>query len=234
MKIVNRKVLLAAVLWMIAMSPAGANVIRPINGTYYEFMEMSPTTSTSRVQIESMMADPTSSFYGFRYASRLETQYLLDSYGPLPTDLNVFYSNLADGAAAFFNDFGSTFTENLGQTYQMTTQDGVLINYNQAINTYFLHGAPDECGIGESCVGRVYAYALDGVIQAWDPVGRRGADAYNTNPDLYLNTDSNFILGSLLMSEVTVVPVPAAAWLFSSGLIGLLTVSLRRKDAKKS
>lgn len=36
-------------------------------------------------------------------------------------------------------------------------------------------------------------------------------------------------MGSLVVSEVSAVPVPAAVWLFGSGLIGLIGVARRRK-----
>lgn len=221
-----------SVLASLVATSVEASIVRTVNGLDYEWMELSATVGLSRTDVEAMLIDPSNSLYGFRYASREETELLLRSYSEFPSELNTFYSYMAPGAQAFFDDFGSTFTEYFGQTNQLMTSDNVLIDYNQAINSYFLHGAEDECGIDMSCIGRVYTYALDGVIQAWDPVGRRGADQFHPDPDVVFNTDSNFILGSLLVSNITPVPLPAAAWLFTSGFMGLMLVSRRKKRGK--
>ena len=56
----------------------------------------------------------------------------------------------------------------------------------------------------------------------------------NSSPDSYLITFDGFdglensISGSTLAIDVKVVPVPAAVWLFGSGLIGLVGVARRR------
>lgn len=224
-------VLGALILTVIATS-VEASIVRTVNGADYEWMELSATIGLSRSEVEALLIDPSNSLYGFRYASREETELLLRSYSDFPDELNTFYSYMAPGAQAFFDDFGSTYTEYFDQTNQLLTSDNVLINFNEAINSYFLHGSDDECGFDMSCIGRVYTYALDGAIQAWDPVGRRGADQFHPDPDIYFNTDSNFILGSLLVSNITAVPLPAAAWLFTSGLMGLVLVARRKKNYK--
>ena len=229
MEKIKVQLLSAAIIWISLLSSANASFVRAIDGVNYQWMELSSTVDLSRDAVESLIVDPNSELFGYRYASRQETQALLASYHELPEELNVFYASMASGAQEFFSDFGVTFVEQLPQTYEFTTADNVLINYNQAISSYFMHGSTNECGTGLSCIGRLYAYALDGAVQAWDPVGRRGADALHTNPDLYSNLDSNLILGSLLVSDITVVPLPASVWLFSTGLIGLVSIARRRK-----
>ena len=58
--------------------------------------------------------------------------------------------------------------------------------------------------------------------------------AVTSSPDSYLITFDGFkgpedpITGSTLAIDVQVVPVPAAVWLFGSGLIGLVGVARRR------
>lgn len=42
-------------------------------------------------------------------------------------------------------------------------------------------------------------------------------------------SDARIYRGSYLIRETSVVPIPAAAWLFSSGLIGLIGVARRKK-----
>ena len=59
--------------------------------------------------------------------------------------------------------------------------------------------------------------------------------AVTSSPDSYLITFDGFkgaedpITGSTLAIDVQVVPVPAAAWLFGSGLIGLVGVARRKR-----
>ena len=49
---------------------------------------------------------------------------------------------------------------------------------------------------------------------------------YNPNQDGYI-VDANMFLGGSI--ETSVIPVPAAAWLFGSGLLGLIGVARRKK-----
>ena len=49
-----------------------------------------------------------------------------------------------------------------------------------------------------------------------------------SSPDTYLITFESEAIGKTLAVDVKVVPVPAAAWLFGSGLIGLAGVARRR------
>ena len=68
----------------IAIASANATVINTINGVDYEWMELTATVGLSRNEIETLLADKSSSFYGYRYATRLETQELLYSYTGIP------------------------------------------------------------------------------------------------------------------------------------------------------
>ena len=52
--------------------------------------------------------------------------------------------------------------------------------------------------------------------------------ALESSPDSYLITFKSEAIGKTLAVDVKVVPVPAAAWLFGSGLIGLAGVARRR------
>jgi len=70
----------------------------------------------------------------------------------------------------------------------------------------------------------------------WDFLGYHADSgwAVTSSPDSYLITFDGFdkpespIDGSTLAVDVNVVPVPAAAWLFGSGLIGLAGVARRK------
>jgi 3D (Asp-Asp-Asp) domain-containing protein len=58
--------------------------------------------------------------------------------------------------------------------------------------------------------------------------------ALTSTPDTYLirfdglNVPGNSISGNTLAVDVRVVPIPAAVWLFGSGLLGMVGVARRR------
>lgn len=47
--------------------------------------------------------------------------------------------------------------------------------------------------------------------------------------ELRLNMGYHFLVDNLMINEVSAVPVPAAVWLFGTGLLGLVGVARRRK-----
>lgn len=218
-----KKTLAISLLASAAMtSQVNASVINTLGGTGYEWLELSSTTNLSRVTVESMLGDNASTLYGYRYATRAETQALLESYLPyLPTELNHWEAYAAPGAQAFFNDFGMTFQDDLGATFQAVSDDGVTFSYNMYQVSYFNYGAAGECGVDVSCAGNMFAAALDGTVQAMFTPAHRGFDATWATPDTFSNFDANPIQTSLLVREFMAVPVPAAAWLMVSGMLVL-------------
>lgn len=221
------------VLGLGCASQANASVINNIGGIGYEWLEFSNTTNISRNTVETMLVDTNSALYGYRYATRLETQALLESYMPyVPAELNHWEAYLAPGATAFLNDFGITMQDNFGATYTTVTDDAVTINYNMYLTSYFSYGATGECGVDFSCKGRMLTAALNGVIQAQLPPAPRGFDATFATPDRFPVYDASTIQASLLVRELITVPLPAAAWLFANGMFVLFGFSRMRN--KKS
>ncbi len=229
-----KSLLPACILFSLSfINPANASIINNIGGINYEWLEFDNTVNMTRVSVESMLTDSNSSLYGYRYATRAETQALLESYMPyIPAELNHWEAYLAPGAQSFFNDFGITFQEDFGVTYQAVSNDGVLFDYNMYLTSYFLHGSSGECGVDVSCVGRMLTAALDGDIQAQFTPARRGFDATWRAPDLMSIYDACQILASLLVREVLPVPVPPAYLLLANGLLMLFGIAgLNRKRA---
>ena len=226
------------ILMLIFGTYTNASIIRIINGTETAWLELAETAGLSRTEIEASLADTNSNLYGYRYATRLETQMLLESYNPNPSELNHWYSYMATGAQEFFDEFGALYyddfdgdyTTTSSTIYNVTTADGVQISYNLGINSYFFYGSSDECGASVSCVGRMYGLALDGVMQAQLTPAVRGFDAYELNPHTLPSDSSEWIRGSLLVADTSFAPVPAPAalWLFGSGLLGLIGVAKRK------
>lgn len=209
---------------------ANASIVNNINGMNYEWLEFSNTLNLSRASVESMLIDSNNSLYGYRYATRTETQALLESYMPyVPAELNHWETYLAPSAQAFFNDFGITLVENFGTTYQIASSDGSPVSYNMYLTSYFNYGAAGECGIDYSCKGNMLAAALDWNIQAQFMPAHRGFDATWATPDLYPVYVSDTAQASLLVRDVFLVPLPAASWLFVNGFMLLAGLARYRK-----
>lgn len=230
MELSLKSLLPACILFSLSFpNTVNASVINNIGGINYEWLELSNTLNMTRVSVDSMLSDTGSSLYGYRYATRAETQALFESYMPyVPAELNHWEAYLAPGAQSFFNDFGITLQEEFGVTYHAVSDDGVNFDYNMYLTSYFIHGSAGECGVNVSCVGRMLTAALDGNIQAQFTPARRGFDATWAEPDLFSDYDSNQILASLLVREVIPVPLPAASLLMVNGILvlfGLATVS---------
>ncbi|MDH5570154.1 MAG: hypothetical protein OEY89_00215 [Gammaproteobacteria bacterium] len=215
-------------------SPANSSIINTINGQGYEWLEFSATAGLSRDEVNILLTDINSDLYGYRYATRLETQVLLESYTPNPEELNHWYSYMAPGAQTFFDDFGVLFYDYFDQPQTAITADGVQISFNVGINSYFFYGADDECGKDVSCVGRMYGAAQDNVILAQLTPAVRGFDATIANPYTLPNSAAEWIRASLLVSETMIVPVPVppSLLLFISGLIGLSITSSKKNISR--
>ena len=52
----------------------------------------------------------------------------------------------------------------------------------------------------------------------------------NFSHDITQNTSFTVYTGALEIASVAAVPIPAAAWLFGSALMGLMGISRRRKS----
>ncbi len=101
-------------------------------------------------------------------------------------------------------------------------------------------------GFGSGSFGGTFTVGVDGGLLAGTfdalQVSGLGENLYNFNSDLVFTSGSlmggfyggrieGAIIGSTLqakLGEVTVVPVPAAVWLFGSGLLGLVGVARRK------
>lgn len=139
----------------------------------------------------------------------LGSAYVGDNTGPIATW--DFFGNLGT------NTHGG-ITANTGDTLVDMTNWAVnwgevaSINMGSGGNSAVLACAGGTCEAGES-------FTLDyaAVVPTGDPSGFGGA-AYTVH-----------LQG--LVVEVSAVPVPAAVWLFGSGLLGLVGVARRRKAA---
>lgn len=218
-------------LSLCAVNPVHASVINNINGNGYEWLEFSNTINLSRVNVDALLTDANSEMYGYRYATRAETQSLLESYMPyVPAELDGWEAYLVPSAQAFFSDFGITYQEMLGTTVNAQTSDGVFISYNMHITSYFNYGAAGECGIDYSCTGNVFTAAFDGNILAQLTPSHRGFDALWPTPELTSVYNSEPVLASLLVRDIIPVPIPSAFWLLGTGIFTLIGFARAKKS----
>ena len=142
------------------------------------------------------------------------------------TDTGLFQCDEFDGETADFND-------------PCWQGDGWVVTSAKGETLYGIGGWIDDSGIAK------VTFLLDGVnvnvdrdgelISGWTFVGVIDTDGFNSVEILELrgtDADQKLIFGDSFTIGVSAVPVPAAAWLFGSGLIGLTGIA-RRKEIKK-
>lgn len=218
---------------------ANAIVVNTLNGITYEWYEVNNTVNLSRDTVESMLLDPNSDIYGYQYASRSLIEDLFLSYASWD-GLDGYYGdqNVVSGVSSLITDFGFTSMDaGNGINSTFTTVDGVTVNWDSSQYLWGYFGESNECGgASSSCVGGSILYsdasgnpttALQSSLYGW-----------NSNPMFSLtheNVSTNEVFGSFLVREVddfvspSPVPVPAAAWLFGSALLGFVGFNRRNK-----
>ena len=213
---------------------ANASVINTLNGVEYEWLELTATAGMSRDQVEADIAAalPGDVLYGYEYASRALVKDLLLSYS-LWDGLDGLHGDPAvvTGMAAFLDDFGRTYNEEYATSITIDTVDGYTVTVVGYDAGYGIYGSSGECGVGESCVANTHMdyNALGTYVDVYQAAASGWSDTV-TEPSILPNYVGGSAYGSLLV-RVSAVPIPAAAWLFGSGLIGLVGVARRKKTA---
>lgn len=231
MKNCIKNILYVAVFCIGVISAAEASFIHNVGGTDYEWMEFSATVNQSRRDVEAQFVDANSALYGYRYASQAETMALLESYTGTH-NLEEKYTRYADGMNALFTDFGTLSSTYIGTVAinQGAYGDNTIFDFSHMVNSYFYYGNANECDNEYwTCWGRVEGYALNGSITAYEVDNNWGWDVSATS---WQNTSALSpayqTSASLIVKDVSAVPVPAAVWLFGSGLVGLAGLARRK------
>jgi hypothetical protein len=221
---------------LVMSNSAGASVFNTLDGTNYEWLELTVTQGLSRQQVEADIAAATvgDTLYGYEYASRSQVEALLLSY----TSWDGVYgyhaaSSVVSGMVAFMNDFGVTDGgAGEGTEIPFTSVDGYSVVYeqNNYIANYGYYGAAAECGGSDwTCTtASVTFFDTADIPVVTFQSGNGGWNASVTNPDAAPVGTGDQTYGSFLV-RTAVVPVPAAVWLFASGFIGLIGIARRKK-----
>ena len=222
---------LAATMFVLSTG-VNASVINSLNGIDYEWLELSATTGMSREQVEAGIAaaTPADILFGYQYASRSLFEDLLWSYGTFD-GVNGWHaeSELVNGMNDFLTDFGITST-NTYSPASFNDVHGNEILTDMDIKSQGMYGLEDECyrHLGKTCKFQNIVNLYQGVSTGTVAQDWIGWDSTHSNSaDFWDDVGSQYV-GSYLV-KVSAVPVPAAVWLFGSGLIGLIGVARRKK-----
>ena len=222
---------------LVLSSSVNASIVNTLNGVDYEWLELTATVGMSRDQVEAgiLAATEGDALYGYEYASRQLVEDMLLSYASFD-GIDGWHGDpdVVVGVGSLISDFGATFVgtpEDYVAT--ITTVDGYTVDYEPGhyIASYGMYGLSDECYVGTSCItydlqyfdmdssavmiyqNNEFGWNVDAAL----PAGR-GDELQSSYPEPY---------GSYLV-RVEAVPVPAAVWLFGSGLIGLICLARRK------
>jgi len=216
---------LASVLIAFVLSTnVNAVVINTLNGTQYQWLEFEYTRGLSRQEVELLLEDSSSELFGYQYASRSLMQDLLLSYSSWD-GLSGYHgdSDVISGVSNILADFGVTRMNSHGGEFVAQTVDGYEVNYSYYHQSFGMFGEADECGVDYTCfTNTIIKYdANDNATMALQTAWH-GYDSVYESPFIKGNSSpTNNYYGSYLV-RTSVVPVPAAIWLFCSGVIVLV------------
>jgi len=230
MKSIKKALLITAT---IAIASANANAALIDNNFYttdsgsgLDWLDVTATKGLSYDYVSSQFGAG-EEFAGWRYATDVETEGLYVAFG-LP--------------AGYTQDFGDTI-EIIDIVNSIITMksyiDTPLTSEPQAGESYGVRGLTGfsrEPGVHSLIGANVYAYYDHDITHPGSSIGSLDHADYLqysitvqtfTGPDELFDNQSSAYTGSYLV-RTSVVPVPAAVWLFSSGLIGLVSVARKK------
>lgn len=162
--------------------------------------------------------DALANYGGWRIASATEMSILINSSNLGitldPLDMVFQFATPEDSAALNFIElFGDNYLAS-GTTYPDAYSEQMVSALFSSESFPNLYGATTiEYNLLDNRIGPV------------------GSNLLFTDDGVLTGADSGGLRGVALVRDVAVVPVPAAVWLFGSGLLGLIGVARRKKAA---
>mgnify|MGYP006896872789 CR=1 FL=1 len=225
-----KSISLAATMFVLSTG-VNATIMNSLNGINYEWLELSATTGMSRDQVEADIAAANlgDTLFGYQYASRSLVEELLWSYSTFD-GINGWHaeSELVNGMNDLLTDFGITSTS----TYPLGSFNDVHcveMFTDSDIKSQGMYGLEDECyrHLGQTCRAVFTVNLYQGVSTGAFTGDSLGWDSTHSNPVNFWDDVGSQYVGSYLV-KVSAVPVPAAVWLFGSGLLGLIGAARRK------
>ena len=127
-----------------------------------------------------------------------------------------FFIRRSEGLTIEFTVFGQTYTEDDEIGIGLEDVHVPKVHFNQNNDVLGIDFAVSELLFEEN-----------GLFSTVVNINEGGIDTFEFISDLALQNGS--YVGSMAIIETSAVPVPAAAWLFGSGLLGLVGVARRKK-----
>ena len=141
-------------------------------------------------------------------------------FAPTDGDVNFLLADLQGGTLAMFDDGDQNYS---GPAIEIIVPSTVDIT--GPVNSNNDHLATNSLGDALTLtVNHNFILGLN-VNGAWLP----DTSVFDQGANSYTVTFGNG--GSVLMVDTQVVPVPAAAWLFGSGLLGLVALARRKRTS---
>ena len=185
---------------------ANDNLVVTDTDSSLDWLKLTETVGYSYTSVASQLGTG-DQFDGWRYATNLEVASLFTAFG-LPLDAHLSVTGPVDTSIV---NFANTM--------------GNILNDANPIFSYGARGI-----IGESYGGNMYQAGAYYITSSQSniyvgPYLGGGSSTVST-------TGASLNLGSYLVREASIsaVPVPAAVWLFGSGLLGLIGVARRKKS----
>ena len=225
------KLIILATVSLVLSANVNAVVLNTLNGVDYEWLELTETTGLSRSTVESRIMNVNDVLYGYEYASRQLIEDLFLSYTSWDGISGEHgAAGVVMGISSIQSDFGVTATyAGNGVDSQFVTVDGITVNYDGYIQARGYYGTIPECGsLINTCftVSTIYTdtagnkvMAFQGATDGWDA---------GANLTFFASTTANSPEFGSYLVRPAVVPMPAAVWLFGSGLIGLVGLARRK------
>ncbi len=178
------------------------NLITDSNGK--EWLSLQATDGMSYSVVDNNINSQVGDFGDYRFATKAEVLALFQEYGAPDIDAGQTAANVPF-ANAFQNDFGIT-GGNIGQTRTWGYTSDILPGFPSFHVTPFVN------------------------LDLGGGVNPKASFRTDLKVDIFFGANA-FERGSwLIRNNVAAAPVPAAVWLFGSGLLGLVGVARRRTD----
>jgi len=161
--------------------------------------------TTSMTYNDALTANPE-----WRHATNAEVENLFGTLFPgyYNTDTNLNFSSSQNGEAYFNQDSDVNYFEDLfGPTYSESGFSFTSGLYLDEDNNLRLAGTSRS------------------IAEGWTVVN---GTEYSVDANRFISSDTHYGFGSYMV-RTTIVPVPAAIWLFGSGLIALVAFTRNRK-----